>query len=38
MTPLTFYFDLGSPFAYLAAERLPASAQAQLRPRSRSRR
>ena len=24
MTPLTFYFDLGSPFAYLAAERLPA--------------
>jgi 2-hydroxychromene-2-carboxylate isomerase len=24
MPPVTFYFDLGSPFAYLAAERLPS--------------
>ena len=24
MTDVTFYFDLGSPFAYLTAERLPA--------------
>jgi len=24
MPPATFYFDLGSPFAYLAAERLDA--------------
>jgi 2-hydroxychromene-2-carboxylate isomerase len=25
MRPVTFYFDLGSPYAYLAAERLPAA-------------
>jgi len=24
MAPITFYFDVGSPYAYLAAERLPA--------------
>src|SRR5690348_14174493 len=24
MPPITFYFDVGSPYAYLAAERLPA--------------
>ncbi len=24
MPPITFYFDLGSPYAYLSAERLPA--------------
>ena len=24
MTDVTFYFDVGSPYAYLAAERLPA--------------
>jgi 2-hydroxychromene-2-carboxylate isomerase len=30
-TPVTFYFDLGSPYAYLAAERLPALIQEPVR-------